>query len=426
MKHSNSAAWVVILAGVVAALQVGKLPPALPVLQAELGVSWVQSGFLLSMVQFAGMALGLVLGLLADRWGLRLCMVLGLGILAVASGSGGWARSPQDLMWLRGLEGLGFLLSALPAPALIRQLVSPTQLNGMLGVWGAYMPAGTALALLAGPMWIPAWGWPSWWWLFAVASAVMALGLWWVVPPDALRRRQAMAALPVTDLQAPSKEASGAGWGQRIQDTLRAPGPWLVSLTFALYSGQWLAVVGFLPSIYAQAGVAGAGLGALTALAAGVNMLGNVAAGRWLQKGVAPGVLLNLGFAAMALGSALAFGDWTQALPLARYAWVLLISMCGGLVPGTLFSLAVRLSPHEGTVSTTVGWMQQWSCVGQFAGPPLVAWLASSVGGWQWTWLITGACCLGGMTLARQMTSVLSRTIRATPVSVNSKSRDAA
>ena len=416
----------VILAGVVAALQVGKLPPALPVLQAELGVSWVQSGFLLSMVQFAGMALGLVLGLLADRWGLRLCMVLGLGILAVASGSGGWARSPQDLMWLRGLEGLGFLLTSLPAPALIRQLVSPTQLNGMLGLWGAYMPAGTALALLVGPMWIPAWGWPSWWWLFAAASAVMALGLWWVVPPDALRRKQAMADILVTDPQAPSTAASGAGWGQRIQDTLRAPGPWLVSLTFAFYSGQWLAVVGFLPTIYAQAGVTGAGLGALTALAAGVNMLGNVAAGRLLQKGVAPGVLLNLGFAAMALGSALAFGSWTQGEPVARYAGVLLFSMCGGLVPGTLFSLAVRLSPHEGTVSTTVGWMQQWSSVGQFAGPPLVAWLAASVGGWQWTWLITGACCLGGMALARQMTTVLSRTIRATPVSVNTKPRDAA
>ena len=416
----------VILAGVVAALQVGKLPPALPVLQAELGVSWVQSGFLLSMVQFAGMALGLVLGLLADRWGLRLCMVLGLGILAVASGSGGWARSPQDLMWLRGLEGLGFLLTSLPAPALIRQLVSPTQLNGMLGLWGAYMPAGTAMALLVGPLWIPAWGWPSWWWLFAAASAVMALGLWWVVPPDALRRKQAMADILVTDPQAPSTAASGAGWGQRIQDTLRAPGPWLVSLTFAFYSGQWLAVVGFLPTIYAQAGVTGAGLGALTALAAGVNMLGNVAAGRLLQKGVAPGVLLNLGFAAMALGSALAFGSWIQGEPVVRYAGELLFSMCGGLVPGTLFSLVVRLSPHEGTVSTTVGWMQQWSSVGQFAGPPLVAWLAASVGGWQWTWLITGACCLGGMALARQMRTVLSRTIRATPVSVNTKPRDAA
>ncbi len=404
MTHSKSAAWVVITAGVVAALQVGKLPPALPVLQAELGVSWVQSGFLLSMVQFAGMALGLVLGLLADRWGLRLCMLLGLVVLSLASALGGWAHSPEDLMWLRGLEGLGFLLTSLPAPALIRQLVPKQQLNSMLGLWGAYMPAGTALALLVGPLWIPAWGWPSWWWLFASASAVMALGLWWVVPPDAQRRGQVLASETAANPEAKSQ----ATWGRRIQDTLRAPGPWLVSLTFAFYSGQWLAVVGFLPSIYAQAGVAGAGLGALTALAAGVNMVGNVASGRYLQKGVAPGLLLNLGFGAMALGAALAFGSWTQEWPTWRYAGVLLFSMCGGLVPGTLFSLAVRLSPHEGTVSTTVGWMQQWSSVGQFAGPPLVAWLAASVGGWQWTWLITGACCLGGMALSRSMTGVLS------------------
>jgi MFS family permease len=414
MTHSKRAAWVVIAAGVVAALQVGKLPPALPVLQAELGVSWVQSGFLLSMVQFAGMALGLVLGLLADRFGLRLCMLLGLGVLSLASALGGWAQSPEDLMWLRGLEGLGFLLTSLPAPALIRQLVPKQQLNSMLGLWGAYMPAGTALALLVGPLWIPAWGWPSWWWLFATASAVMALGLGWLVPPDAQRQGQAVTFKSVANPE--------ASWGQRIQDTLRAPGPWLVSLTFALYSGQWLAVVGFLPSIYAQAGVAGAGLGALTALAAGVNI---VASGRYLQKGVAPGLLLNLGFAAMALGSALAFGAWTQEMPTWRYAGVLLFSMCGGLVPGTLFSLAVRLSPHEGTVSTTVGWMQQWSSVGQFAGPPLVAWLAASVGGWQWTWLITGACCLGGMAMSRSMAGVLSSRSRGALASLHPHSKEA-
>lgn len=401
MTASQRAAVVVILAGVVAALQVGKLPPALPVLQAELGVSWVQSGFLLSLVQFAGMGLGLALGLLADRWGLRLCMLAGLSILSVASAAGAAAEQPEVLMGLRALEGLGFLLTSLPAPALIRQLVPPQQLNSMLGLWGAYMPAGTALALLVGPLWIPAWGWPSWWCLFAVASALMALALWWVVPPDAQRRAYGAAVGADAPVQ--------ASWGQRIQDTLRAPGPWLVSLTFALYSGQWLAVVGFLPTIYAQAGMVGAGLGALTALAAGVNMVGNVASGRLLQKGVAPGVLLTLGFAAMAVGSALAFGVWTQAWPLWRYAGVLLFSMCGGLVPGTLFSLAVRLSPHEGTVSTTVGWMQQWSSVGQFAGPPLVAWLAASVGGWQWTWLFTAACGLGGIALARHMTLALAR-----------------
>ena len=38
-----------------------------------------------------------------------------------------------------------------------------------------------------------------------------------------------------------------------------------------------------------------------------------------------------------------------------RYTAVLLFSMVGGLIPGTLFSLAVRLAPGERTVSTTVG-----------------------------------------------------------------------
>jgi len=35
--RAHRAAWLVVLAGGVAALQVGKLPPALPALQAELG-----------------------------------------------------------------------------------------------------------------------------------------------------------------------------------------------------------------------------------------------------------------------------------------------------------------------------------------------------------------------------------------------------
>jgi MFS family permease len=167
-----------------------------------------------------------------------------------------------------------------------------------------------------------------------------------------------------------------------------------------MYSGQWLAVVGFLPSIYTQAGLSGAALGALTALAAAVNMLGNMASGRLLQKGIHPSMLVALGFLAMGTGAFLAFAEFSQSWPWLRYAGVLLFSACGGLVPGTLFSLAVRLAPHERNVSTTVGWMQQGSAAGQFAGPPLVAWLASQVGGWQWTWLATGFCCICGVMLA--------------------------
>ena len=45
----------VLFAGVCAALQSSKLAPAIPLLRAELGLSLVQAGFALSMVQGAGM-----------------------------------------------------------------------------------------------------------------------------------------------------------------------------------------------------------------------------------------------------------------------------------------------------------------------------------------------------------------------------------
>ncbi|MBM3397201.1 MAG: MFS transporter [Betaproteobacteria bacterium] len=381
---SPGQAWIVVLAGGAAALQVGKLPPALPALQTELGLTLVQSGFLLSMVQLAGLSLAVFMGLWADGMGLKRSMVRGLCLLALASGLGGLSGSVAVLLVLRAIEGLGFLMVALPAPALIRRLVPPGQLPGMLGVWGAYMPTGTALALLLGPLWIPVWGWDAWWWLFAAVSLGMAVWLWRSVPAD------------------PTAHMAGAGQGawQRLRRTLSAPGPWLVALTFGMYSGQWLAVVGFLPSIYAAAGVSGAMLGVLTALAAAVNIVGNMASGRLLQRGWASRATLWLGFGAMALGSTVAFAPFTEHLPWLRFAGVLLFSGVGGLVPGTLFSLAVRLAPGEQQVATTVGWVQQLSALGQFVGPPVVAAVAAQAGGWQLTPLVTVAFCGVGAVLA--------------------------
>ena len=172
-----------------------------------------------------------------------------------------------------------------------------------------------------------------------------------------------------------------------------------------MYSGQWLAVIGFLPSIYTQAGYAGGTTAWLTALAAAVNMIGNVASG-WLQgRGMRPQVLLCIGFCVMGFAAFAAFMAFNGAglPPAVRYVAVLLFSMVGGVIPGTLFTLAVRLAPGKGTVSTTVGWMQQWSSFGQFSGPPLVAWVASGAGGWKWTWIVTGSCSVVGVMLAWQL-----------------------
>lgn len=395
MKRTDPA-LVVVLAGISAALHIGKLPPALPVLREALQVTLLQAGFLLSLVQVAGMTLGLAMGAAADTLGPRRTMVLGLVVLSVASFLGGTATTPEALLALRALEGAGFLLASLPAPGLIRRLVQPARLSAMLGLWGAYMPFGTAAALLVGPAFIAAAGWAGWWWLLGALSLAMAGVLWRVVPAAADRR----------------VASGGAGARGRIARTLAAPGPWLASLAFAVYSAQWLAVIGFLPTIYAQAGLPTAYAAFATALAAAVNMAGNIASGRLLQRGVPAPVLLQCGYAAMGLGAVLAFAAWGgegtwQAL--LRYAGVLVFSAVGGLVPGTLFSLAVRVAPDDSTVSTTVGWMQQWSSFGQFAGPPLAAWAAARAGGWHLTWWVTGACALAGMGIAAALARFLER-----------------
>ena len=71
---------IVVLAGVCAALHVGKLPPAITALQAALGLSLLQAGFLLSTMQVAGMSAGVAFGALADALGFKRSMLLGLSL----------------------------------------------------------------------------------------------------------------------------------------------------------------------------------------------------------------------------------------------------------------------------------------------------------------------------------------------------------
>lgn len=372
----------VLVAGVATALHLGKLPPAVPVLQAELGMTLVEAGFLLALIQFAGMCLGLVVGVLSDGFGLRRAMLTGLTVLSAAGAAGGFVSSVPGLLVLRAVEGFGFLLATVPAPGLLRRTVAPAQLTRMLGYWGAYVPFGTALGMLVGPRVLAAASWSVWWWLVAGGTAVAALAVARWVPPDPPRH-------------------GTRGLGERVRLTLSHGGPWLGALAFAVYAAQWMAVIGFLPTLYAASGWVG-GVGAtLSATVAAANVVGNVGAGLLARRGWRPDVLLVLGFGGQALGTALAFAPVFAEVPSLRFVGALVFSMVGGLVPGTIFGLAPRLAPSEATTSTTVGWIQQWSSAGQVVGPPVAAAVASHVGGWQLTWVLSLGCCMVGAALAR-------------------------
>ena len=234
----NFSAVCILAAGVGAAMHIGKLPPSLPVLGQVLGVTLLEAGFLLSSMQMAGMLLGLMTGLAVQRVGLKRSMILGLLLVALGSALGTLAQSAAWLLATRAMEGLGFLWVVLPAPALLRQSVGLQRVTRVMGLWGAYMPLGTSLGLLFGPyvmhLALPDMGWRVWWGVLSGWCALLALLVLWLVPTD---------VRPAT-LSAPNQKI--------LSLTLRSGPAWLLALSFAAYSGQWLAVVGFLPTIYAR------------------------------------------------------------------------------------------------------------------------------------------------------------------------------
>lgn len=383
---------VVILGGICAAMHIGKIPVALPLLQAQLHMGLVQAGFLLSLVQGAGMLLGLVMAVSAHQIGLKRSLVMGSVLMGGASIAGGLSNSVPQLLASRVAEGLGFLLLALPAPGLLRQLVKPEGLPRVMGRWGAYMPGGMALAMLLGPWAMEVVGWRVWWVVLGSLSIGMALAMARRLPHDS------PALVPWRGVA-----------GQSVRVTLGSAGPWLVALCFAVYALQWVAVLGFLPSIYAQAGVSQGLAGWMTAFVAAANVSGNLAAGRLARRGWSPPRVLMLGYLAMALGSIGAFA-LPDTSPLAlRFGSIVMFSAVGGVIPGTLFALAVRLAPSDATVVTTVGWMHQCSALGQFSGPPLLAWVVAQTGSWQWTWVVTSGAAALGVMLSQVIRRRLSR-----------------
>ena len=98
-------AVLVVLAGIVAAMHVGKVAPAIPILRAQLDVSLVQAGWLLSLSQMAGMLTAVFVGMFADGFGLRRSVLWGLVLLGLLSGLAGLTTSAPQLLLMRAIEG---------------------------------------------------------------------------------------------------------------------------------------------------------------------------------------------------------------------------------------------------------------------------------------------------------------------------------
>ncbi|NYZ24180.1 MFS transporter, partial [Azospirillum oleiclasticum] len=181
MERVDGTRWgvvaVAVLGGIAAALHVGKVPPALPVLRAGLGLDLVTAGWLMALVSGIGAAFGLLFGRLADQLTHRLAMVLGLCVTAAGSLAGAAADGAGPLLASRGVEGAGLILTIVAAPGLIASVTAPRDLRLTLAVWGTFMPVGVGAMMLASPPLLAAFGWRGAWVAAALAGLLAAAAL---------------------------------------------------------------------------------------------------------------------------------------------------------------------------------------------------------------------------------------------------------
>lgn len=362
-------------AGLVCGAYITKVAPALPLQRAELGLTLVESGFIATVFNVMGGALGIFAGTLADRVGLRRLALAGLALLAGAGLLGAAAPDFPLLLLTRFLEGVGFLMFTVSGSALIASAAEdPRDRAKALGLWAAYMPTGGGLALLIAPPVLAAWGWRGLWTVLALAAA---------------------AAFLLTARHAPAPRPGGLASFRLIVESLARPGNLALAALFAFYVSQWSSVMVWLPTFLGdERGVSPGTAALLTAVMVLANAPGNVAGGWLLSRGLRRGWLVVGASAIMASCSALMLGPF---LPDAlRYLLCLVFSGCAGVIPATIFT---GLPVHAKTpqhISTANGLMLQTSQAGQFVGPLALAWVAAHLGGWGATLWAMLAFAAGG------------------------------
>lgn len=353
--------WVVFAAGLAAGAHICKVPPALPLLRADLGLTLVQSGFIATMFYAMGGVVGVFVGAVVDRYGQKRFALIGLACMCAGGLYGMFVHDYAHLLLSRFFEGVGFMLFTVAGVPLLAGVSRPADRPVALSLWSAYMPAGGALALVAAPLALATFGWRSLWLGIAVYTALVAVLLARMVPAPGF--------------------GGGIGSMRLVVESVARPGSLALCVVFFFYVGQWTSLMIWLPTfLVGERGASPANASLLTALYVAMNVPGNLSGGWVLKRGMARWHVIALASAGMALTAACAL---SAALPDAlRLASVLVFSLVAGFIPAAVLAGGPVHAPSPQHIGTTQGMIMQGAQLGQFFGPLLVALAAQGLGGW--------------------------------------------
>ena len=389
MQTRWGAAFILIFAGVISALQIGKAAIAVPILQRELALTLVAASWIVGAYGVLGAAAGLPAGILSSMLRARTTLIAGLAVAGIGSIAGAFAESAAILIATRVLEGCGSLAASLAVPRLLRAVTAPRDLPPMLAVFAAHLPFGSVVMMLLAPhaMWF---GWQGLW----LINGAIVLGY--------------AVAIACMRLDEPPAAHAAPSVLSNIGAVLGTPGPVLLALAFGTYTFQYLALSGLLPALLVdRMGLSIAAAGTVSAIAVAANAVGNMSAGALLRLGVPVWSIMAAAFASVGLA---AIGIFSDAAPVALVT-VLAAASLGltGLIPGSIYAAAPRIAPTSAMLAIALGLINQVTNIGNLSGPAAMAFTVQWLG-WSGAPLLFAAVAVTGVMIALLLRGVLRKT----------------
>lgn len=379
MSH-NHTRWDIVslalVAGYILGLQVGKVPPALPLLQDELGLPDVIAGLVASSFYGIGAIFGVLGGLLVDRMGLLHIVFAGSVVMALGSLFGGFAENGTLLLATRLVEGFGFIALTVAAPKIIVAATHADARNFALGIWGTYMPVGMALSMVLATALLDSIGWRGLWFLNASTILIFAFVFAWRTTPRYWRIPEAVDA---------AFDPAG------VRATLKRPGLWLFGACFVLFSIQWLALMAWLPTFLIETqhrSLASANL--FSALVVFATAIGAVGGAWFMQRQTQRHLLIGIALSAMGVCAALIFAPFVPTA--AKLPLALCFTLTGGMLPAACLAGAAAHAPSTAQVAMASGFVVQGAALGSVIGPPMLAATTGVLGGWEAAWWTMLVC----------------------------------
>jgi len=364
---SSGRQWLLVvvatLCGLVAAYNIGKVPPSVPALRDEFQTSLTWIASLAGSYSVMAMTCSLLMGSVVGRIGLWRTTVMGLVLLAVGGALGATTNNFFVLLASRVVEGLGYLAIAVSMPAFVSRVCSEQNRSIALGVWGTFIPAGTTLCMLLAPLLAAMGGWRLLWWL-SVCMAVLLLMVVTVV------------MRPVLTGGVNSAAVVRPGLGTVINSSTLT-----MVMIFALYSLFFSGMVTFLPTYWSEtAGLTVDAATKCTALVVGGNIIGNLLGG-WLNRtSASTSSLFRVG---LALSGLFCIAAYLQQIPFElQLVAAIIFALLGGIVPSTMFVTVARIASTPAQNGLLVGLLFQGAGFGQVVGPILFGAMIDHLGGW--------------------------------------------